>query len=133
MLRASATRGKKPCSALVRNTFAVGQEAEDESDRRMRTVTVTEKGRGLFVPMFRQLEGLVKKVFQDVSPEEQKQFEATLEFGCRYRAMAFIGFQRPRVAQHLTPQAPTPLIRLPEFMSAYGWRTGLDKFAPDNA
>jgi MarR family 2-MHQ and catechol resistance regulon transcriptional repressor len=51
---------------------------ENESDRRVRTVSLTEKGRKVFVPLFRQHAALVEKAFQDVSPEEQRQVEDVL-------------------------------------------------------
>ena len=52
---------------------------ESESDRRVRTVSLTEKGRRVFVPIFRQHAALVKRAFQDVSPDEQRQMEEVLE------------------------------------------------------
>lgn len=62
---------------------------ESESDRRVRTVSLTEKGRELFVPLFRQQMALVNRVFQGVSPDEQKQFEEMLKrIGKRAQALA---------------------------------------------
>jgi DNA-binding MarR family transcriptional regulator len=52
---------------------------ESESDRRVRTVSLTEKGRRVFAPIFRQHTTLIKRAFQDVSPEEQRQMEELLE------------------------------------------------------
>ncbi len=52
---------------------------ENESDRRVRTVSLTEKGRKMFVPLFRQHAALVEKAFQDVSPEEKRQVEDVLK------------------------------------------------------
>src|SRR6201989_3086580 len=52
---------------------------ESESDRRVRTVSLTAKGRRVFVPIFRQHAALVKRAFQYVSPEEQRQMEEVLE------------------------------------------------------
>jgi MarR family transcriptional regulator, 2-MHQ and catechol-resistance regulon repressor len=52
---------------------------ESESDRRVRTVSLTEKGRRVFVPIFRQHATLIKRAFQDVSPAEQRQMEAVLK------------------------------------------------------
>ena len=52
---------------------------ESGSDRRVRTVSLTEKGRRLFVPIFRQNAALIKRAFQDVSPAEQRQMEEVLE------------------------------------------------------
>jgi MarR family 2-MHQ and catechol resistance regulon transcriptional repressor len=48
---------------------------ESESDRRVRTVSFTEKGRRVFVPVFRQHAALIKPAFQDISPDEQRQME----------------------------------------------------------
>jgi MarR family 2-MHQ and catechol resistance regulon transcriptional repressor len=52
---------------------------ESESDRRVRTVSLTEKGRRVFLPIFRQHAALIKRAFQDVSPEEQRQMEEVLK------------------------------------------------------
>jgi MarR family 2-MHQ and catechol resistance regulon transcriptional repressor len=52
---------------------------ESESDRRVRTVSLTEKGRRIFVPVFRQHAALIKRAFQDVSPQEQRQMEEVLK------------------------------------------------------
>jgi MarR family transcriptional regulator, 2-MHQ and catechol-resistance regulon repressor len=52
---------------------------ESESDRRVRTVSLTEKGRRVFVPIFRQHAALIKRAFQDVSPDEQRQIEEVLK------------------------------------------------------
>jgi MarR family 2-MHQ and catechol resistance regulon transcriptional repressor len=51
---------------------------ESESDRRIRTVSLTEKGRQVFVPIFRQHAALIKRAFRDVSPEEQRRMEEVL-------------------------------------------------------
>jgi MarR family transcriptional regulator, 2-MHQ and catechol-resistance regulon repressor len=52
---------------------------ESESDRRVRTVSLTEEGRRVFVPIFRQHAALIKRAFQDVSPKEQRQMEEVLK------------------------------------------------------
>jgi MarR family 2-MHQ and catechol resistance regulon transcriptional repressor len=52
---------------------------ESESDRRVRTVSLTEKGRRVFVPIFRQHAALIKRAFLDVSPEEQRKMEEVLK------------------------------------------------------
>jgi MarR family transcriptional regulator, 2-MHQ and catechol-resistance regulon repressor len=52
---------------------------ESESDRRVHTVSLTEKGRRVFVPIFRQHAALIKRAFQDLSPEEQRQMEEVLK------------------------------------------------------
>ena len=52
---------------------------ESESDRRVRTVSLTEKGRRVFLPIFRQHAALLKRAFQDVSSDEQRQVEEVLK------------------------------------------------------
>src|ERR1700722_16729258 len=52
---------------------------ESEDDRSVRIVSLTEKGREMFVPLFRQQTALVQQAFQDVSPKEQKQVEDVLK------------------------------------------------------
>jgi MarR family transcriptional regulator, 2-MHQ and catechol-resistance regulon repressor len=52
---------------------------ESDSDRRVRTVSLTEKGRRVFVPIFRQHAALIKRAFQDVSPAEQREMEEVLK------------------------------------------------------
>jgi MarR family 2-MHQ and catechol resistance regulon transcriptional repressor len=52
---------------------------ESESDRRVRTVSMTEKGRRVFLPIFRQHAALLKRAFQDVSPDEQRRMEEVLK------------------------------------------------------
>lgn len=51
---------------------------ESESDRRVRTVSLTEKGRRVFVPIFRQHVARIKRAFQGVSPEELLLLEEVL-------------------------------------------------------
>ena len=52
---------------------------ESETDRRIRTVSLTAKGRRVFVPIFRQHAALIQRAFQDVSPEDQRRMEEVLE------------------------------------------------------
>jgi MarR family 2-MHQ and catechol resistance regulon transcriptional repressor len=52
---------------------------ESESDRRVRSVELTEKGRRVFVPVFRQHAARIKRAFQDVSPQERRQLEEVLK------------------------------------------------------
>ena len=62
---------------------------ESESDRRVRTVSLTEEGRRVFAPIFRQHAALIQRVFQDVSPEERRQMEEVLKrIGRRAEEMA---------------------------------------------
>jgi len=48
-------------------------------DRRVRTVALTEKGREMFVPLFRRHRALIKRAFQDVSPQELEQLQGALK------------------------------------------------------
>src|SRR5580693_1256861 len=68
-------------SVAIDRLFRKGlvSRVESESDRRVRTVSLTEKGRRVFVPIFRQHAALIKRAFQDVSPEEQRQMEEVLK------------------------------------------------------
>ena len=52
---------------------------ESDSDRRVRTVSLTEKGRRIFLPVFRQHAALIRRAFQDVSPKERRQLEEVLK------------------------------------------------------
>jgi MarR family 2-MHQ and catechol resistance regulon transcriptional repressor len=52
---------------------------ECSEDRRVRTVSLTEKGRQMFVPLFRRHTALINRAFQDVSSEELQQLEAMLK------------------------------------------------------
>jgi MarR family 2-MHQ and catechol resistance regulon transcriptional repressor len=53
--------------------------AECTRDRRVRTVSLTERGRKTFVPLFRRHTALIKRAFQDVSSEELQQVELILK------------------------------------------------------
>ena len=62
---------------------------ESSSDRRVRTVSLTEKGREMFVPLFRRHAALIRRAFQDVSSEELQQLEAVLKkIGKRAESLA---------------------------------------------
>jgi MarR family 2-MHQ and catechol resistance regulon transcriptional repressor len=52
---------------------------ECSRDRRVRTVSLTEKGRQLFVPLFRRHTTLIQRAFQDVTSEELQQLEPVLK------------------------------------------------------
>jgi MarR family 2-MHQ and catechol resistance regulon transcriptional repressor len=52
---------------------------ESDNDRRVRTVSLTEKGRRVFLPIFREHAALIKLAFQDVSPQEQRRMEEVLK------------------------------------------------------
>ena len=63
--------------------------AECSEDRRVRTVSLTEKGRQMFVPLFRRHTALIKRAFQDVSGEEMQQVEQVLKkIGKRAESLA---------------------------------------------
>ncbi len=62
---------------------------ECSSDRRIRTVSLTEKGRKMFAPLFRRHAALIKRAFQDVSSEELQQLKAVLKkIGKRAESLA---------------------------------------------
>jgi MarR family transcriptional regulator, 2-MHQ and catechol-resistance regulon repressor len=62
---------------------------ESSSDRRIRTVSLTEKGRQVFLPVFRQHAALIKRVFEGVSSEEMQQLEVMLKkIGKRAESLA---------------------------------------------
>jgi MarR family 2-MHQ and catechol resistance regulon transcriptional repressor len=62
---------------------------ESSGDRRVRTVALTEKGREMFLPLFRRHRALIKRAFQDVSPEELEQLEGVLrKVGKRAESLA---------------------------------------------
>jgi MarR family 2-MHQ and catechol resistance regulon transcriptional repressor len=52
---------------------------ESRSDRRVRTVSLTEKGRQMFIPLFRRHTALIKRAFHDVSSEELQRLELILK------------------------------------------------------
>jgi MarR family transcriptional regulator, 2-MHQ and catechol-resistance regulon repressor len=52
---------------------------ESVRDRRVRTVALTEKGKKMFLPLFRRHTALIKRAFEDVSPEELQQLEGVLK------------------------------------------------------
>jgi MarR family transcriptional regulator, 2-MHQ and catechol-resistance regulon repressor len=52
---------------------------ESTCDRRVRTVTLTEKGREMFVPLFRRHTALINRAFHDVSSEEIHRLELILK------------------------------------------------------
>jgi MarR family transcriptional regulator, 2-MHQ and catechol-resistance regulon repressor len=53
--------------------------AECSEDRRVRTVSLTEKGRKMFVPLFRRHAALIKRACQDVSSKELQELERILK------------------------------------------------------
>jgi len=62
---------------------------ECSEDRRVRTVSLTEKGREMFVPLFRRHAALIKRAFQGVSSEELQRLELALKkIGQRAESLA---------------------------------------------
>jgi MarR family transcriptional regulator, 2-MHQ and catechol-resistance regulon repressor len=62
---------------------------ESARDRRVRTVALTEKGREMFLPLFRRHATLIKRAFQDFSLEELNQLEVMLKkIGKRAESLA---------------------------------------------
>jgi MarR family transcriptional regulator, 2-MHQ and catechol-resistance regulon repressor len=69
---------------------------ESTFDRRIRTVSLTEKGREVFLPLFRRHATLINRAFQEVSSEELQQLEAVLKkIGLRAESLANQPSQRP--------------------------------------
>ena len=52
---------------------------ESTCDRRVRTVSITDKGRKFFCPIFQRHAALIKRVFEETSANERDQLEATLK------------------------------------------------------
>ena len=52
---------------------------ECSEDRRVRTVSLSEKGRQMFVPLFRRHTVFIKRALQDVSFGEMQQLEGVLK------------------------------------------------------
>jgi MarR family transcriptional regulator, 2-MHQ and catechol-resistance regulon repressor len=62
---------------------------ESAHDRRVRTVSLTEKGREMFVPLFRRHTALIRRVFEGLSPDELQQLEFMLKkIGKRAESLA---------------------------------------------
>jgi MarR family 2-MHQ and catechol resistance regulon transcriptional repressor len=62
---------------------------ESARDRRVRTVALTEKGREMFLPLFRRHRALINRAFQDISREELQQLERVLKkIGKRAESLA---------------------------------------------
>jgi MarR family 2-MHQ and catechol resistance regulon transcriptional repressor len=86
-------------SVAVDRLFKKGfvNRVESTGDRRVRTVSLTEKGREMFVPVFRRHSALIKRAFQDLSPEELQQLEVVLKkIGKRAESLA----EMKRYSQH---------------------------------
>jgi MarR family transcriptional regulator, 2-MHQ and catechol-resistance regulon repressor len=78
-------------SVAVDRLYKKGLVSREEcsSDRRVRTVSLTEKGKQIFHPLFRRHAALIKGVFQDVSAEELEQLETVLKkIGRRAESLA---------------------------------------------
>ena len=62
---------------------------ECSQDRRVRTVSLSEEGRRMFVPLFRRHTALIKRAFQHVSAQEMRQIELVLKkIGKRAESLA---------------------------------------------
>jgi len=86
-------------SVAVDRLYKKGFVSRVESirDRRVRTVALTEKGRKMFLPLFRQHTALIKRAFQDVSSQELQQLEVVLKkIGNRAESLA----EMKRYSQH---------------------------------
>lgn len=62
---------------------------ECPSDRRIRTVAITECGRKFYEPIFSRHAKLIKDIFAEVTPEERIELETVLKkIGCRAEKLA---------------------------------------------
>jgi MarR family 2-MHQ and catechol resistance regulon transcriptional repressor len=78
-------------SVAVDRLYKKGLVSREEcrSDRRVRTVSLTEKGKQVFDPLFRRHSALIKGVFEDASAEELQQLETVLKkIGRRAESLA---------------------------------------------
>jgi MarR family transcriptional regulator, 2-MHQ and catechol-resistance regulon repressor len=78
-------------SVAVDRLYKKGYVSREEcgSDRRVRTVSLTEKGRQAFLPVFRRHAALIKRAFEGVSSEDMQQLEVTLKkIGKRAESLA---------------------------------------------
>ena len=68
-------------SVAVDRLYKKGLVSRDEcsSDRRIRTVSLTKKGRDAFLPLFRRHAALIKRAFEGISSQEMQQLELTLK------------------------------------------------------
>jgi MarR family transcriptional regulator, 2-MHQ and catechol-resistance regulon repressor len=68
-------------SVAVDRLYKKGLVSRDECsfDRRVRTVSLTEKGKEVFLPVFRRHEALIRRVFEEVSPQQMRQLEVMLK------------------------------------------------------
>ena len=68
-------------SVAVDRLYKKGYVSREEcsSDRRVRTVSLTEKGKQVFHPVFRRHSALIKQLFEEVSPEELQRLETLLK------------------------------------------------------
>jgi MarR family transcriptional regulator, 2-MHQ and catechol-resistance regulon repressor len=78
-------------SVAVDRLYKKGYVSREEcsSDRRVRTVALTEKGKQEFLPVFRRHAALIKHLFQGISPAELQQLEMVLKrIGKRAKSLA---------------------------------------------
>jgi MarR family transcriptional regulator, 2-MHQ and catechol-resistance regulon repressor len=68
-------------SVAVDRLFKKGLVTREECshDRRVRTVTLTEKGRKFFCPIFQQHTALIDQAFEELSNAEREKLEAMLK------------------------------------------------------
>ena len=68
-------------SVAVDRLYKKGLVSREEcsSDRRVRTVSLTEKGKQVFHPVFRRHSALIKQAFEEVSQEDLQKLEVTLK------------------------------------------------------
>jgi MarR family 2-MHQ and catechol resistance regulon transcriptional repressor len=89
-------------SVAVDRLFKKGfvSRVECSEDRRVRTVSLTDEGRRMFIPLFRRHTALIKRAFQDVSVDELQQMDLVLKkIGKRAERLAQDKSQRSETGQ----------------------------------
>ena len=92
-------------SVAVDRLFKKGlvSRVESQSDRRVRTVSLTQKGRAMFVPLFKMHTALLTRVFDELSAEEQRQLEQLLKKVGR-RAERLAGINESKRSQRIVEE-----------------------------
>ena len=97
-------------SAAVDRLYGRGlvSRVESADDRRIRIVALTERGRKLIVPAFRQHAAVIRRVFAGLSSQQLQQLEQSLtQVGRRAEALGLDEEPRHRIRRRVS-QTPAP-------------------------
>jgi len=97
-------------SAAVNRLYGRGlvSRVESADDRRIRIVALTERGRKLIVPAFRQHAAVIRRVFAGLSSRQLQQLEQSLtQVGRRAEALGLDEEPRHRIRRRVS-QTPAP-------------------------